>query len=208
MPTFHEMFEDGIKDAYNAEKQLIKALPKMAKMAQNQGLRDGFENHLRQTEGHARRIEQAASQLGFKPSGMVCKAMKGLVEEADEHMKGLKPSACTDAELIALAQKVEHYEIATYGTLCEWARMMGHEEAFGLLKQNLTEEEQTDELLTRLAEGQVNQMAAEESNQMMMEDSHSKGSNGSSSGRSKTSSARKTTTSRSSSGRSKAGSSR
>lgn len=192
MQTFHEMFEDGIKDAYNAEKQLIKALPKMAKMAQNQELKEGFENHLQQTEGHARRIEQAAEQLGFKPSGMVCAAMKGLVEEAEEHMKGLKPSACTDAELIALAQKVEHYEMATYGTLVEWAKIMGHEEAMGLLQQNLTEEEETDELLTQIAEGSVNQMAADESGQSMMGDGHSKGGNG---GGSSTKS--KTTTSRS-----------
>ena len=194
MPTFHELFEDGIKDAYNAEKQLIKALPKMAKLAKNPQLKQGFENHLQQTEGHARRIEQAAQALGFKPSGMVCKAMQGLVEEANEHTKGLKPSACTDAELIALAQKVEHYEIATYGTLCEWAKLMGHEEAYGLLQQNLTEEEQTDALLTQIAEGQVNQMAMEESGKDMMEETHSKGAgNGGSKAKSKTSTSRSKT---------------
>lgn len=192
MPTFHEMFEDGIKDAYNAEKQLIKALPKMAKLAKNSQLKQGFENHLQQTEGHARRIEQAAQTLGFKPSGMVCKAMQGLVEEANEHTKDLKPSACTDAELIALAQKVEHYEIATYGTLCEWAKLMGHEEAYGLLQQNLTEEEQTDQFLTQIAEGTVNQMAMDEGGKGMIEESHSKGNGGSKSLTAKS----KTTTSR------------
>jgi hypothetical protein len=112
---------------------------------------------------------------------MVCKGMKGLIEEATEHMQGLKPSACTDAELIGLAQKAEHYEIATYGTLCEWAKTMGHNEILELLKMNMGEEEQTDELLSQIAEGQVNQMAAKESEQMMMEEQKSGRSGGSSS---------------------------
>jgi ferritin-like metal-binding protein YciE len=175
MKTLHELFVDGIKDMYNAEKQLTKALPKMAKMASDQRLKEGFQNHLRQTEEHARRVEQAAATIGEKPSGMVCKAMKGLVEEASEHMKELKPSSCADAELIQLAQKVEHYEIGSYGTLCEWARLMGHEEAMNLLQQNLDEEKETDMLLTEIAESEVNRMAAEESKQMMMDGSMQKG---------------------------------
>lgn len=178
MNTLHEMFEDGIKDVYNAEKQLLKALPKFGKLAKSQQLKQAFETHLGQTEEQCRRLEQAAQLLGFKPTGMVCAAMKGLVEEGNEHTKGLKPSAVTDAELIALAQKNEHYEIATYGTLCTWAKEMGHNEVLTLLKQNLNEEEETDKLLTQIAEGEVNRMALEESNQMNM------GQNGQKNGRS------------------------
>lgn len=111
----------------------------------------------------------ACATLGIKPSGMVCRAMKGLVEEASEHMQGLKPSSTTDAELIALAQKVEHYEIGSYGTLCRWAETMGHTEALDLLKKNLSDEERTDQLLTQVAESEVNQMAAHDSKQMMVD---------------------------------------
>ena len=195
MKTLHELFEDGIKDMYNAEKQLTKALPKMAKMANDQRLKEGFQNHLRQTEEHARRIEQACQTLNMKPTGAVCRAMMGLVEEANEHMKGLKPSACTDAELIQLAQKVEHYEIGSYGTLCEWAKLMGHEDAELLLHQTLDEERQTDELLTQIAESEVNQQAAEESKQMGM-------GNGQMGGRGQRGSTKRRTTTRRSSTRS------
>ncbi|MEA2552615.1 MAG: hypothetical protein QOJ65_791 [Fimbriimonadaceae bacterium] len=201
MSNFHEMFEEGLKDIYNAEKQLTKALPKMAKMAKNPQLKQGFENHLRQTEEQCRRIEQACQMLGTKPTGMVCKGMKGLIEEATEHMQGLKPSACTDAELIGLAQKAEHYEIATYGTLCEWAKTMGHNEILSLLKLNMSEEESTDELLSQIAEGQVNQMAAKESEQMMMEEQKS-GRSGGSSSRGRSSSAGRSSSSRSAGSRS------
>lgn len=198
MSNFHEMFQDGIKDIYNAEKQLLKALPKFTKMAKTPELKQAFERHTMETEEQCRRIEQAAQILGFKPTGMVCKGMQGLVEEGKEHMEGLKPSVTTDAELIALAQKSEHYEIATYGTLCEWAKCMGHNEVLTLLKQNMAEEEQTDKLLSQMAESSINRMAAEESNQMMMEEqkpkrttSRSSGSSGSKSGGSKSSGASK-----------------
>jgi ferritin-like metal-binding protein YciE len=170
MKTLHELFVDGIKDMYNAEKQLIKALPKMAKLAKDEQLKEGFQNHLRQTEEQAQRIEQVCQSLGEKPAGMACKAMKGLVDEANEHLQGMKASSCTDAELIALAQKVEHYEIGSYGTLIEWAKLMDHEDAVNLLQQNLDEEKETNEQLTQIAESSVNQMAAEESQQMGMGD--------------------------------------
>jgi ferritin-like metal-binding protein YciE len=168
MKTLHELFEDGLKDIYNAEKQLMKALPKMAKMAKNPRLKQGFENHLKETEAHAQRIEMACKSLGIKPSGMVCKGMKGLMDEATEHMSDLKSSASADAELIALAQKAEHYEIGTYGTLCTWAQLMGHTEALGLLKNNLSDEERTDQLLSQIAQSEVNNMAASESKQKKM----------------------------------------
>ena len=195
MKTLHELFEDGIKDIYNAEKQLIKALPKMAKMAKNPRLKQGFENHLRETEAHAQRIEMACRSLGMKPSGMVCKGMKGLIDEATEHMSELKPGPAADAELIALAQKVEHYEIGTYGTLCTWAELMGHTEALGLLKNNLSDEERTDQLLTQVAMSEVNQLAARESKDNKMS-SNGKMRSGSGTGRRKTTGRRTSTSSR------------
>jgi ferritin-like metal-binding protein YciE len=197
MKTLHELFEDGLKDIYNAEKQLIKALPKMAKMAKNTRLKQSFENHLKETEAHAQRIEMACRSIGIKPSGMVCKGMKGLIDEATEHMSGLKPSACADAELVALAQKAEHYEIGTYGTLCTWAELMGHAEALGLLKNNLSDEERTDQLLSQIAQSEVNNMAANESKQMKMADTKRRRTTTT---RSKTPT-RKTATTRSTTGR-------
>src|SRR4051812_39194290 len=105
MNSFSEAFEDLVKDMHNAEKQILKALPKMAKMATNEQLRQGFEEHLMQTEEHVRRLEQVAQSCGFKPTGKVCPAMQGLVEEAQEHMKEGKPGPLMDAVLIASAQK-------------------------------------------------------------------------------------------------------
>jgi ferritin-like metal-binding protein YciE len=199
MNTLHEMFEDGIKDIHNAEKQLLKALPKFSKLANSERLRTAFDEHTRQTEEQIRRVEKACEGLGMKPTGMICAAMKGLIEEGNEHTKGLKPSPVTDAELIALAQKNEHYEIATYGTLVEWCRVMGHTEAMNLFQQNLDEEKQTDELLNQIAMDEVNKLAADESNQRQME---GRGNNGKS--RSRSSGSR----GKSSSTRSKSGSSR
>ena len=159
MSSFQDEFEDLIKDMYNAEKQLIKALPKMAKAATNAQLRQGFEEHLQQTEGHVQRLEQVAQAGGFKPSGKVCPAMQGLVEEANEHIKEGEPGPVLDAVLIASAQKVEHYEICSYGTAKAWAELLGQQEAVQLLQQTLQEEEQTDEKLNQLAEGGINQEA-------------------------------------------------
>ena len=174
MSTLHEMFEDGLKDIYNAEKQMSKALPRMMKMAKSPELRIAIEGHLAQTEQHAKRVEEACQSIGTKPTGMVCQGMKGLVEEATEHMKGKKSSVVTDAEIIALAQKAEHYEIATYGSLCEWAKVMGHEEAHRLLKMNMAEEELTDKKLSQIAESTINLEAARMSKQDMMGNGHSK----------------------------------
>jgi ferritin-like metal-binding protein YciE len=159
MNSFNEAFEDMIKDLHNAEKQLTKALPKMAKAASNEQLRMGFEEHLKQTEEHVRRLEQVAQICGFKPTGKVCPAMQGLVEEASEHLKEGEPSPLLDSVLIASAQKVEHYEISSYGTAKAWAELMGQNECATLLEQTLQEEEQTDEKLNQLAEGGINQEA-------------------------------------------------
>jgi len=151
LKTLHELFEDGLKDMYNAEKQLIKALPKMVKMAKNSRLKQGFENHLRETESHAQRVEMACATLGIKPSGMVCRAMKGLIEEGSEWMEEDAEPEVMDASLIAAAQRVEHYEIAGYGCVRTYAQLLGNEKAARLLQQTLDEEGKTDKLLTDLA---------------------------------------------------------
>jgi ferritin-like metal-binding protein YciE len=152
----HELFLEELADIYNAEQQLTKALPKMAKAAQNEELREGFEMHLNQTEQQISRLEQVVETLGESMKRKVCKGMKGLIEEGSEMMQEHKGSAALDAALIAAAQKVEHYEIAAYGTLCAWAKQMNHSEALELLHETLDEEKMTDEKLTQLAEDLAN----------------------------------------------------
>lgn len=152
----HELFLDELADVYNAEQQLIKALPKMAKAARNEELRQGFEMHLQETESQISRLEDVARALGESIKRKTCKAMKGLIEEGTEMMQEKKGSAALDAALIAAAQKVEHYEIASYGTLCAWAKQMNHDEALELLHETLEEERATDEKLTQLAESLAN----------------------------------------------------
>lgn len=155
MDTINELFEEQIKDLYNAEKQLIKALPKMAKKATNSELKRGFEKHLKQTAGHAERLEQIAEMWKFKPTGKKCKAMEGLVEEGDEVLKEKGEPSVLDAALIAAAQRVEHYEIASYGTARALAEKLGCSETAQLLQQTLDEESETNEALTRISEGEV-----------------------------------------------------
>src|ERR1044072_8667581 len=161
MDSFQEAFEDLIKDLHNAEKQLTKALPKMAKAATNEQLRAGFEEHLRQTEEHVKRLEQVAESCGYKPTGKMCPAMKGLVEEAEEHLKEGEPGPVMDAVLIACAQEEEHYEICSYGTACAWAELLGEQKAVQLLQTTEQEEMQTDEKLNQLALGGINQEACD-----------------------------------------------
>jgi ferritin-like metal-binding protein YciE len=158
----HELFLDELADIYNAEQQLTKALPKMAKAAESDELRQAFEQHLEETQQHIQRLEQVVETLDESLKRKTCKAMKGLLEEGDELMQELKDSSALDAGLIAAAQKVEHYEIATYGTLCAWAEQMGHDEAFELLKQTQDEEEAADEKLTEVAENIANERAQAE----------------------------------------------
>jgi ferritin-like metal-binding protein YciE len=158
--TLTDLFHDQLQDAYSAETQLTKALPKMAKAASSPELKAGFEKHLKETQGQVTRIEQVCQHLGCKPGSNTCEAMEGLIEEGNEVMHlGLDPDA-QDAGLIAAAQKVEHYEIALYGTLCTFARQLGHEDEADLLHQTLMEEKRTDEALTRLAESGINEGAA------------------------------------------------
>jgi ferritin-like metal-binding protein YciE len=158
----HELFLEELADVYNAEQQLTKGLPKMARNAQSQELKEAFEAHLEETREHVTRLEEAAKTLDQSIKRQTCAAMKGLIEEADDLMKKQKNSSALDAALIAAAQKVEHYEIASYGTLLAWAEQMGHHEAVALLKETLDEEKAADEKLTSVAESIANQKAQAE----------------------------------------------
>jgi ferritin-like metal-binding protein YciE len=158
----HELFLDELADVYSAEQQLTKALPKMAKAAESEELRQAFEMHLEETQHQIERIQEVAEVLGESLKRKTCKGMQGLNEEAQEKIKEKKGSSAIDASLIASAQKAEHYEIATYGTLCAWAEQMGHDEALDLLKETLDEEETADEKLTAIAESIANQRAQAE----------------------------------------------
>ncbi len=159
MNTLRELLIEEMQDILHAEKQLVKALPKMAKAAQSPKLKAGFEEHLEQTKGQVVRLEQAFQALGEKAKTKKCHAMEGLVMEGEELIKEEDESPVRDAGLIAGAQKVEHYEIATYGTLCTWAKLLGENEALKLLKATLDEEETTDKKLSKLAETAVNKDA-------------------------------------------------
>jgi ferritin-like metal-binding protein YciE len=156
MNTLHDLFVHELKDILNAEKQLVKALPKMAKAASSEVLRSGFEEHLQETEGHVERLETIFESLEVSGRGVKCQAMEGLVKEGAEMIDEDAEPAVKDAALIAAAQKVEHYEIASYGTLVTWARQMGHSDAEQLLQQTLEEEKATDRKLTELAASEVN----------------------------------------------------
>jgi ferritin-like metal-binding protein YciE len=146
-----ELYVDELKDIYNAETQLVKALPKMAKAASSEELRSGFEEHLEQTKGHVSRLEQIFESLGESPKGKKCKGMEGLVEEGSEMIDEEFEASVKDAGIIGAAQRVEHYEIAAYGTVRAFAETLGHEDHISLLQETLEEEKQTDEKLTGLA---------------------------------------------------------
>lgn len=154
--TLEDLFVKELKDLYSAEKQILKALPKMAKSASSEKLREGFEEHREQTEGHVERLEKIFENLGKPSRGVKCAAMEGILEEGKELLEEDADEAVMDAALIAAAQRVEHYEIAAYGTVRTLARMLGNSEAEELLQQTLDEEKQTDEKLTELAESEVN----------------------------------------------------
>jgi ferritin-like metal-binding protein YciE len=159
--TLQELLVEEVKDLYNAEGQLVKALPKMAKAASSPDLRRAFETHLRETENHVQRLERVFEALGEKAKGKKCHAMEGLIEEGKEVMSEDMDEDVMDAALIAAAQKVEHYEIASYGTCRTYAQLLGNKEAARLLQQTLDEEGKTDKLLTQLAESHINLEAAQ-----------------------------------------------
>lgn len=149
--TLHDLFIHELKDLYSAETQLTKALPKMAKAAHDEELRAGFKEHLEQTQEHVRRLERIAELLDFSPKGKKCLAMEGLISEGAETISEDAAPSVKDAALICAAQKVEHYEIAGYGTMRAFAELLGYEEARELIEETLEEEKDTDERLTELA---------------------------------------------------------
>jgi ferritin-like metal-binding protein YciE len=153
-----ELYIDELKDLYSAENQLVKALPKMAKAASSEELRQGFEEHLEQTKEHVARLEEIFEALGENPKGKKCVGMEGLVKEGSEMISEDFEDAVKDAGLIGAAQRVEHYEIAAYGTAAEFARTLGESEHVSLLEETLEEEKETDEKLTELAK-QINSEA-------------------------------------------------
>lgn len=159
METLRDLFVDELRDVYSAEKQLVKALPKMAKGSNSRKLRAGFEKHLKQTKTHVERIEQVFESIDETARAKTCEAMKGLVEEGSELLEEEAEPEVKDAALIAAAQKVEHYEIATYGTLITWAEQLGFDKAVKLLGKTLDEEKETDVALTELAESEINAAA-------------------------------------------------
>ena len=158
--TLHDAFLDELRDSYDAEKQLTKALPKLAKAAANPKLRQAFETHLEETHGQIARLEQVFGSLGEKARGKHCDGIAGIIEEGKSVMEEEFDDATMDACLIASGQRAEHYEMAAYGTLVAWALAMGHTEAADLLQETLDEEKAADEKLSELAEG-INKTAAD-----------------------------------------------
>jgi ferritin-like metal-binding protein YciE len=159
--TLHDAFLDELRDCYDAEKQLTKALPKLAKAATSSELREAFESHLEETQGHVERLEQVFELLDEKVKGKHCDGIAGIIEEGKNAMGEDFDDATMDAVLIASGQRAEHYEMAAYGTLVAWARGMGHTEAADLLQETLDEEKAADEKLSAIAEGGINQEAAD-----------------------------------------------
>lgn len=156
MESLKELYIDELKDLYSAEKQLVKALPKMAKNASNAELKDAFTTHLQQTEGHVERLEQIFEMLGERPGGKKCKGMEGLIEEAKELLEEDATDQVLDAGMISKAQHVEHYEMAGYGTVRTYARLLGLDDQADLLQETLDEEGHANDLLTQIAESSVN----------------------------------------------------
>ncbi len=156
METLQDLYIDQLRDLYNAEHQLVKALPKMARAANSDKLRSAFEEHLEETKGHVERLEQVFEKLGVSPKGKKCKAMQGLIEEGKEMMEEDATPQVIDAGLIAAAQRVEHYEMAGYGTVRTFATLLGQSDSADLLQETLDEEGAADKKLTDLAESAIN----------------------------------------------------
>ena len=169
LDTMQKLYVEELRDLYDAENQLLKALPKMAKAASSAELKQVFEDHFDETKEHVERLEEIFKGLDESPKGKTCKAMKGLVEEASEIIEKEGEQSILDAGIIAAAQKVEHYEIASYGTVCAWAKLLGEEEEADLLRQTLDEEGAADKNLSELAEEIVNSDALSENEEEEME---------------------------------------
>ena len=158
--TLQDLFENELRDVYDAEKQILKALPKIIKAATDERLSEALSAHLEETRGQVARLEQAFASLDLKPRGKHCAGMAGILEEGSELLKEDGDDAVLDAAFIAGCQRVEHYEITAYGTLMAWAKLLGYKEALNLLKANEQEEKAADAKLSKLAESTVNQNAA------------------------------------------------
>jgi ferritin-like metal-binding protein YciE len=160
--TFQELFVEELQDMHSAESQLVKALPKMAEAASTRELQSAFNMHLEQTRGHVQKLEQIFQTLGHKPGGKTCKAMEGLIEEGQEIIKERGDAKVKDAALIAAAQKVEHYEIASYGTVRTYAQELKMDDAVDILQGILDEEANANEMLTKIATGRGSKVAVNE----------------------------------------------
>jgi ferritin-like metal-binding protein YciE len=157
--SVNDLLLDELRDIYHAEKQLVRALPKMAKKAKSDELRRAIEDHLEETKGQVERLDQVFQQLDARSSGQRCEAMEGLIEEAKEMMEEVTTPEVLDAAMITAAQKVEHYEIASYGSVCALAEALGHKDAARLLEETLNEEKAADQKLNQIALSGVNQAA-------------------------------------------------
>ena len=158
--TMNDLFIHQLQDIYYAEKQLVKALPKMAEKATDKQLKQGFQSHLAETKNHVKRLEEVFKMHGVEVSGVDCPAIDGIIEEADDVAGEVEDKQVLDAALIGAAQTVEHYEIARYGTLIAWAKQLGRSDCASLLQKNLDEEKAADKKLTSLAESKINRKAA------------------------------------------------
>jgi ferritin-like metal-binding protein YciE len=159
LDSLHDLYVDELKDIHSAERQLLRALPRMAKAAESPELRSAFESHLKETEKQVERLDKIFAELEKKATGKKCKGMEGLIEEGKEMMEEEAEPAVMDAALIAAAQRVEHYEIAAYGCVRNYAELLGYTSAARLLQQSLDEEEAADKKLSQLAEGGINEAA-------------------------------------------------
>jgi ferritin-like metal-binding protein YciE len=164
--SLESLFIEELRDIYNGEKQILRALPKMAKAAESADLSQAFTKHLKETQGHVQRLERILRELGQAVRGKQCKGMMGLIEEGKEKLEEEGEAAVLDAALIASAQKVEHYEIAAYGCLRTYAQLLGYDQVAKLLEQTLAEEEAADKKLTQLGEAGINEAAAAATSQL------------------------------------------
>ncbi len=159
LESLNDLFVDELRDLYNAENQLVKALPKMAQAAESKDLRNALEEHLTQTKNQIERLDKVFQSLDVPERGKECVGMKGIIQEGQEILKENASPSVKDAGIITAAQKTEHYEIATYGSVCTFAEQLGYDDEAKLLKQTLSEEKKADELLTKIAERHVNKEA-------------------------------------------------
>jgi ferritin-like metal-binding protein YciE len=170
-----KLMTDQLRDAYSAEKQALRAMPRMMKHATSQALKDAIQRHIDQTEGQIERLERAFEMMGARPGRKVCEGMRGLIEEAQGEMEDHERGPLMDVLIVAAAQRVEHYEIAAYGTMAALAKAAGEQQLAGLLAENLAEEKQTDESLSQLGESAINPAAIEHGRQAAATDPGARG---------------------------------